>query len=97
MGEIPALSGAQLFLLLKCDGWKPHSCSDAHVSVKKRIEGRYVVAPIPMSNASLPQGTLSGILGSKETRIGRRGLVRLLNKYGLPKNRRLRKNDFKST
>jgi len=38
------------------------------------------VTIIPKSKASLPKGTLMAILGPKQTGIGSKGLLKILNK-----------------
>jgi hypothetical protein len=54
--------------------------------MKKLVDGRWLVTFIPAKRGILPDGTVSAILGSKQTKIGKRGLVALIDKYGLPKN-----------
>jgi ABC-type nitrate/sulfonate/bicarbonate transport system ATPase subunit len=41
------------------------------------------VTVIPDTRASLDEGTLAAILGSKQTGIGKKGLLNLINKFGL--------------
>lgn len=43
---------------------------------------RTLVTTIP-KRSPIPRGTLAGILGPKQTRIGRDGLLALIDKYGL--------------
>ncbi|MDO9334360.1 MAG: hypothetical protein Q7T57_07570 [Dehalococcoidales bacterium] len=49
----------------------------------KDIGNKTLVTIIPTSNASLPHGTLGAILGVKQTKLGKDGLLGLLNKHGL--------------
>jgi predicted RNA binding protein YcfA (HicA-like mRNA interferase family) len=81
--EIPAISGEQLLKLLEKDSWELGRKTTHGISIKKYIKGHWKVAIIPKTGASLPIGTLSAILGSKQTGIGKKGLLELLNKYGL--------------
>jgi len=55
----------------------------AEVGLAKRFGDRTRVTVIPDSGASLDDGTLAAILGPKQTGIGRKGLLDLLNDYGL--------------
>jgi len=81
--EVPAITGKQLIKLLSKDGWKPGRKATHGITLTKYINGRTKVAFIPDTRASLGTGTLFGILGSKQTGIGREGIINLLNKYGL--------------
>jgi len=60
------------------DGQRTHG-----VALKKDVGSRILVTIIPTASSSLPIGTLQQILGNKQTRLGKVGLLALLNKYGL--------------
>lgn len=80
---IPAITGKQLINLLKKDRWEGGRRAAHGISLTKRIGQRTRVTVVPHTRASLPRGTLQAILGPKQTGIGRRGLLELLNKYGI--------------
>jgi len=82
MSKLPALSGQELARLLERDGWIYRGTSRHGRSYAKRVRGEWRVTVIPMNPGSLPKGTLHAILSEKQTGLGRRGLRRLLNKYG---------------
>ena len=81
--KIPAISGKQLLRLLKKDGWLVKRRTKHGLSVIKRVGNRTIVTIIPDTRASLDEGTLMAILGSKQTKLGKKGLLEILNKYGL--------------
>jgi predicted RNA binding protein YcfA (HicA-like mRNA interferase family) len=84
LSDIPAISGYQLIKLLCRDGWVPgRKATHGRCLTKKLPNGRTLVTFVPETTASLPEGTLHAILSSKQTQIGKAGLVRLLNKYGI--------------
>ena len=80
--KLPAISGKQLIGLIKKDGWRVNRQAKG-VALAKTIGGRTKVTIIPNSSASLDGGTLAAILGRKQMNIGRRGLLDLINKYGI--------------
>jgi len=80
---VPAITGKQLIKLLKKDGWQVGRKCNHGISLRKSIGERTRVTFIPDTRASLPQGTLQAILGHKQTGIGKKGLLDLLNKYGI--------------
>ncbi len=78
---IPAISGEQLAnLLIKKDGWVENRKTRHGIALTKAIGKRTKVAIIPATKAPLPKGTLHNILGTKQTGIGKRGLLELLNR-----------------
>jgi len=78
---VPAISGKQLInLLIKKDGWVAGRSTRHGVALTKTIGERTKVAIIPDTRASLPEGTLHDILGTKQTGIRKRGLLELLNR-----------------
>lgn len=79
----PALSGKQLIKLLQKDGWILKGRTRHGVALAKQFGDRTKVTVIPDTNASLDDGTLAAILGVKQTGIGKKGLLDLLNKFGL--------------
>jgi len=77
--KIPAISGNLLIELLKGDGWEEGRRTKHGISMTKFITDRTRVTIIPTVNSPLPDGTLSAILGPKQTGIGKSGLRRILN------------------
>ena len=82
MSNLPAISGAKLTKLLRKVGWEHFRDSRHGAALRKREDGRYRITVVPNTTRSLPTGTLHGILGSKQTKIGSKGLVALVRKYG---------------
>jgi predicted RNA binding protein YcfA (HicA-like mRNA interferase family) len=80
---LPAVSGNQLIRLLKKDGWQIGRRANHGRTMTKLVGSRILVTFIPEKSDSLPKGTLSDILGSKQTRIKKEGLASLITKYGL--------------
>ena len=80
--KLPALSGRQLLKLLQKDGWTIARRARHGVSLTKRFDDRTRVTVVPTSRANLDEGTLSAILGPKQTSIGKKGLLEILNKHG---------------
>ncbi len=78
--KIPALSGIELIKLLRKEGWIEHRQTNHGVALTKKISDRTKVTIIPKSKTSLPKGTLMAILGPKQTGIGAKGLLELLNR-----------------
>lgn len=54
------------------------------MSLTKSVGERTLVTIVPTSNDTIPSGTLSEVLGPHQTQIGRKGLLALINKQGLP-------------
>jgi len=73
----------QLIKLLQKDGWTVGKTGTHGVSLTKAVSLRTLVTIIPTSKQSLPTGTLQAILNSKQTGLGKTGLLSLLNTYGL--------------
>jgi predicted RNA binding protein YcfA (HicA-like mRNA interferase family) len=80
--ELPAITGQQLIRLFRRDGWEIRRQRSSHVVLAKLGDGRRRVAVIPDKRSPLPAGTLSGILGPRQSGIGREGLEELLDRYG---------------
>ena len=79
--KLPAMTGEQLLTLLVKDGWRTCGRKTHGVGITKNINGRNIVSVIPTK--PLVDFVLSAILGPKQTGIGKKGLLELLNKYGL--------------
>ncbi|MFQ5864557.1 MAG: type II toxin-antitoxin system HicA family toxin [bacterium] len=74
MADLPAITGNELLKLLSKDGWKVSREATHGRTLTKEFPDRTRVTFIPETNESLPKGTLSAILGTKQTAIGRKGL-----------------------
>lgn len=85
MKDLAATTGFQLIRLLELDGWQRGRRGTHGQSLYKYLahEGRTLVTVVPRTRASLPGGTLGGILSMKQTRLGRAGLARLIQEHGL--------------
>jgi uncharacterized protein (DUF3820 family) len=51
------------------------------VTLKKFIDGHYVVTTIPTKKGSMPDGTLGAILSVKQTCLGKTGLTDLIKRF----------------
>lgn len=83
MSSLPAISGKKLIKLLAKDGWINKRKTTHGISLYKKHKDRTRVTIIPNKSDDLPKGTLSAILGPKQTNIGREGLEELIDKYGI--------------
>ncbi len=81
--RLPAISGKKLIKLLQKDGWIIHRRTHHGVALRNKIGDRTRVTVVQDTKATLPDGTLSKILGQDQTRIGKKGLLDLINKYGI--------------
>jgi len=83
--KLPAISGKQLIkLLVENDGWKVRRKRATHgVALVKDFGDRKRVTIIPDYYVSLDEGTLAAILAPKQTNIGKRGLLDLVNRFGI--------------
>jgi len=81
--ELPAITGIQLIKLLKKDGWTPGRRARHGRCLTKKIGDITRVTFIPETRETLPTGTLLAILGAKQTGIGKAGLKKLVDKYGI--------------
>ena len=79
--KIPALTGNALIRLLKKEGWVEHRRTQHGFALIKKIGDRTKVTIIPKTKSSLPKGTLMAILGPKQTGLGTKGLLKILNRY----------------
>lgn len=82
-GSYPIVTGKQLVKLLTKDGWEYLRNTRHAVALQKQISGRKKVVIIPGGRAIIPDGTLGAILGPKQMGIGKKGLLDLINKYGI--------------
>ena len=81
--RLPALSGKKLINLLEKDGWSA-MCRTRHgVALIKKIGDRTRVTIVQDTRAIIPEGTISDILSQKQTGIGKKGLLELVNTYGI--------------
>jgi predicted RNA binding protein YcfA (HicA-like mRNA interferase family) len=69
--------------LLQEGGWQIKGRRTHGVALIKKASERTLVTIIPDTRESLPNGTLSKILGDQQSKLGKDGLLALLNKYGL--------------
>ncbi len=81
--SLPAISGPQLIQLFKKDGWVIGRKAKHGRTITKNFGAITKVTFIPEKRSPLPDITLSQILGVKQTGLGKKGLLGLLNKYGL--------------
>lgn len=81
--RLPPMTGKQLIKLLPKDGWIVHRRTRHGVALIKAIGGRTRITIVQDTRAIIPDGTLSDILGPKQTGISKRGLLELANKYGI--------------
>lgn len=80
---LPAISGNQLIKLLKKDGWEESGHNNHVVKLRKKFPDRTRCTVIQPIDDSLRPGTLSAILGVKQTDIGRDGLEKLIEVHGV--------------
>lgn len=73
-----AITGKQLINLLIGDGWEEKRRTRHGVALCKNIGGRTRVTVVPDTRAPLTPGTLSAILGPKQTGLGRAWLISIL-------------------
>jgi len=80
---LPAITGKQLIKLLEKNGWKCGRKATHGITLTKDIGDRIIVTFVPDKKASLCKGTLMDILSNEQTRLGKKGLLKLLNEYGI--------------
>jgi predicted RNA binding protein YcfA (HicA-like mRNA interferase family) len=78
--KLPAISGIELIRLLKKDDWQEGRRARHGITMTKRFDNKTRVTLIPTKGSSLPRGTLSAILGDKQTGLGKNGLLKLIEK-----------------
>lgn len=81
--KIPAISGNKLIRLLMKDSWEIKRKATHGVAMAKTTDDYTRVTVVPTTNASLDSGTLAAILGPKQTNIGKKGLLELINRFGI--------------
>jgi len=81
--KLPTITGKQLIKLLKKDGWAVGRRARHGITLTKAFSGRTRVTFVPDTRAALPEGTLQAILSIDQTGIGKKGLLDLINKYGI--------------
>ena len=84
MQKLPALTCRQVLKLLLAEGWERKRNTRHAVLLQKRFPDGTKIAFVKDSRAIIPPPVLSDILGPKQTGIGRDGLRRLIERYGLP-------------
>jgi len=83
---LPAITGRQLIRLLIQDGWEEGRRVTHGRSLHKAFpDGRTRLTLVPDKRSPLPAGTLSAILGPKQTGLGRDGLAALITRFGIGK------------
>lgn len=87
MQKPPAVTGKQLLKLLMADGWEVTRRAKHGIFLRKRFSTATRtttrITLVKNTNAVIPDGTLGSILGPKQTGLGKAGLRRLINRYGL--------------
>lgn len=78
MSRAPSIKGRQLLRLLIADGWEYVRDAPHGKWLRKRFRNETRFTTVKDDNAVIPAGTLSAILGPKQTGLGRRGLRRLI-------------------
>ena len=81
--KLPRISGKQLIKLVVKDGWVIQRRARHGVALSKEFDNRNRVTVIPDSRAELDEGTLSAIIGYKQLGIGKEGLLKIIDRYGL--------------
>ena len=71
------------FKLFKKDGWAVGRRAKHGITLTKAFPNRTRVTFVPDTSVSLPEGTLHDILSTDQTGISKRGLLHLVNKYGI--------------
>jgi predicted RNA binding protein YcfA (HicA-like mRNA interferase family) len=79
--KIPAITGEQLIRLLVKDGWVECGHKNHGVGLTKKVGGISLLTIVPNKSTPIPEGTLSEILGPKQTRLGKEVLAKLIAKY----------------
>ena len=75
---LPALTGKELIKLFVDNGWSKGRIANHGVTLFKQFPEGKRVTFIPNKSCSLPKGTLMAILGHKQTKLGRNGLLKML-------------------
>lgn len=81
--KIPAITGDQLIELLQKDGWTTVRKTTHGISLFKDFGDFKRLTIVRKGETPIASGTLAAILSLKQTGIGKKGLLQLLNTYGL--------------
>ncbi|GEM_PF-716348 len=76
--KLPQLSGNELIRLYKENGWVADGRRTHGLALVKELHGERIVVIIPTKNRPLKDRTLNGIIGPKQSRVGRAGLLAML-------------------
>jgi len=80
--KCPAVTGKQLIKLFKHIGTIKGKVNHG-LAMHLIVNGKQVITIIPDKSDSIPESTLGLILGPNQTTLGKKGLLSLINKYGL--------------
>lgn len=83
MADTPAIRGRQILRLLVADGWKVVRSAPHRKWLEKKFPDGTRFTTVKDSRAEIPNKTLNQILSLRQTGLGKRGLRRLIDKYGL--------------
>ena len=83
MADIPTLKGRELYRLLIADGWEFQRHTRHGDFLTKKFGDKNRTTLVKNDGRDIPTGTLSKILGQKQTGLGRDGLLRLIERHGL--------------
>jgi len=83
LGDLPVITGPHLIALLLKDRWAAGRTNSHGQLMSKKVDAEIRTTVIPTKRKDLTPGTLSAILGAKQTGIGRDGLAALIEKHGL--------------
>lgn len=85
MGDLPAITGKELIRLLVKDGWEIRRKMNHGMGLSKYFPeiDRHLITCVPDKNTPLSKSTLGLILGPNQSKIGREGLQKLIDEYGL--------------
>lgn len=81
--KVPSITGKQLIKLFEKDEWQNGGKATHGISLTKKIKNITLITIIPDKSEDLPEGTLGAILGVKQSRLGKKGLLNLINLHGL--------------
>ncbi len=77
-----SITAKELRRLLEKDGWEVRRWANHGLAMTKTVTNGRTRSTIIPRRGILAGGTLSAILGSKQTGIGRAGLERLIDRHG---------------
>jgi predicted RNA binding protein YcfA (HicA-like mRNA interferase family) len=82
--DLPAITGKQLERLFRLDGWEPkRRAQEETFFAKKDAAGVVRHTVITTKNRPLASGTLTAMLGPKQSNVGRDGLREMIRRHGL--------------